>query len=204
MARASSGARPSADQHMRRLDRARGASRSGGTCDSLEVQRDHHGLALDEREKSNWWCWGLAAHAAPLTHEGVTRSSRPLLQAVSQAADALAFLTHPDARKLRRFAHAGDCGNILGSRAAIPLRMPAVEQGIEFGSFADVQRADSFGPAKLVRGNQRADARPAFPRRWEFSRRPARRRYETRFPFRRQSCRFLRWAQSFLFRYSRA
>src|SRR5216683_3819762 len=138
---------------MRWLKCSRGASRPRRTCDSLEVQSDHHGLAFDKGKRQI----GSVGHSRrpysvdPGVLHAIEESS---LQTIPQTAHAFALLMHACSRELCRFSHAGDGGDILGSRTAIPFRVSAVHQGPKMGSLSDVQCSHSLRSTKLVRGNR--------------------------------------------------
>src|SRR5581483_4966477 len=78
-------------QHMRRLRGAAGARRPARYREALQVQRNHHGLALDALEAD---AGGVVnALRAGAIHPGVRYAAGDaLLQQVAQLADALALI----------------------------------------------------------------------------------------------------------------
>src|SRR5450759_4289591 len=122
-------------QHVRGRERSAGAGRPGGDREAAQVERDHHGFAIDAVEVE---IAGVrqAIPARPVDARAGNAFEHGVLQTVAQHGEAFGVLGHAAAGELRGRAEGGDPGDVLRARPAVALVVSAVADGREAGALA--------------------------------------------------------------------
>src|SRR5208282_3363057 len=135
------------------LNRAGRACGPRGNRETLQVERDHHRLAID-MIKINTRRVRHARRALAIHTGFLDLSENSLLQAVAQRGHFLVVTTLEALhRQLRSLSKSGDSRNILSSSAARAFMSPAVKQRLKMRSLAHVERAHTLWCVHLVTGD---------------------------------------------------
>src|ERR1019366_6320264 len=157
-------------QHVRRRDRARPAGRPGGDREAAQVERDHHGFAIDAFEVKIAGV-GHAIPARAVDARAGNAFEHGVLQAVAQHGEAFGVLGHAAPGEFRGRAEGRDSRDVLRAGPAVALVMAAVGDGREAGSLAGVERSHALGRIQPVAAHAAED----YPRRGHVHRRLAQR-----------------------------
>jgi len=139
-------------ENVRGLDGPGGAGGSGGAGETLEVECDDEGFALEAGEKEVAGvgrAWGVGGVDAGIGDAG----QDSLFESVAQAGDARGVIFERQAGDFGGFAEADDAGDIFGARAEAALVMAAVEKLAEARAALDEKSADALGRVELVAGD---------------------------------------------------
>src|SRR5579871_749354 len=128
---------------MRRLDGAARAGRAARYSETLEVERDYHGFALQAVEEN---VGRIGSAARRISVNAARRHARQdaLLQAIAQMRDTCRFLLQIRRRCLGCDTQRQCARHVFGAGAALPFVTPADLNGPKPGAALDVESPDSL------------------------------------------------------------
>ena len=168
-----------------------------------KIERDHKRFSV-RGSKRQIRVFEMRRARSPFTRTLEIAAKQRFLQPVAKRTHTRGILRQPSFRNFRRLAEPSNSSDILRSRTAVALVMPAVHLRLERRAGANVQRAHSLRPINLVRRNRKENLRRAHSRPTATCQRTESHRNENKRPHPRRLRQFPRSAESCRVRYSRA